>query len=142
MLSSNQIAIILRAAAALRSPQKHDGAARNTIANELTDMVISAETIKASAAASRAAKGKDGSRGAPKLPFAIEVNPGETIVCMGAKATAAKLAKLLALHGATRTPPVHTTLGVAISRAGAWTHTFEGDNGLLTISVRRAPELA
>lgn len=131
MLSVKQIVTITEAVAALIPVNP-------TLAKALTEMVNEAETMRAAAAQARTdAATLRGQRGAPKLPFAIVVNPGETIVCHGAKATAAKLASVLRAHGATRTAPAHTTLGVAISRQGHWQHALETDNGFVTITVTR-----
>lgn len=134
MLNTSETLLMMRAQAALVT---HGEAA---LAAELGAVLMANAEAKVSVQAARSqSPGGAGGR-PPAARLLVEVEPGYVVECLGAKAAHAAVAQALQDMGDRRALPSANSMGVMLSRHGAWTTLVDTDNGTVSITVRKPPE--
>jgi hypothetical protein len=120
------------------------GAEPAALAKRVQAALASSARHKARLAETAARRPTKPKRGAPTRVFIIEVEPGGVWRCNGARAACGKIKELLTEFGSNRTVPNPNSLGVTLSRGGAWQAMADTDNGTVSILCRypREDELA
>lgn len=134
MLSSNETLVIMEARTALL---KHGD---TELAERLDTVLLNAAKARASVSAARQRSAEAKAGRPPAARLIVEVEPGYAVECLGAKAAHAAVAEALSQLGDKRVLPSANSMGVMLSRQGAWTTLADTDNGTVSITVRRAPE--